>query len=123
MSKSKKLRSQNCSEEQTELLAFCRGVELQSISLEEWQKSHNLLNLVISLFINASELKSEKFEKEVCFSKTIEKENGEKLRESSCVTVSLTAGIKNNDCLVFEKAGDRRGDACGDLVIKICIID
>ncbi len=118
--------AQHASSDEVEIETFCSKVCIEEISFEAWQEKHEKLDLTYPLRIKRSELTS-KPSTLVRLSRTIvtTSERGKKVetRERFECEVCHSRDLEQTKVLKFPGLGDRCGDAVGDLLIILEILD
>jgi hypothetical protein len=100
---------------------FCSSLQIEEISLNEWEKVDEKLDLIVPIWISAEEalLGCERI---VSFVRTIQSEKGTApLRQKVELLVQIPIGSDESTRIRLEGQGEIKGGKTGDLIVKIAL--
>lgn len=110
-------------EDENALKDFCAALNnVEEVSLDAWSEAHSQLNLIIPLFLSASEAR-DGIVRQIFYTRTITRQQlpqkvVSKIKTTCEVVIEpgTTAGAK----IVMQGLGDCCGELMGDLIITVC---
>lgn len=101
--------------------AFCEEITFEEISFEKWSKSHESLDLEVTLFIPTQDQQNE-IAVTAQWTRTVysndPNERPERIKMQK--VLSLVGPFAKKQEILLEGLGDQRGLLCGDLRVIIC---
>ncbi len=107
-------------EDESALLEYCSGIELEEIEFDNWKRCHEDLNIIIPLYISLED--SQKGgPTELRFSREVIDSEGKVRREKACVTLDIPSLVEDGCTLEIKASGSVQDVSRGDLRVIIRI--